>query len=159
MDVDLERFVADFLDVSRLAGMPLARSDVEVEVLRKPHRRPSRLPAGRKAVYVFATDSRCLKVGKVGANSQPRFVSQHYSPNNKRSGLAKSLLSTAPALGAFHHELGGLTADSVGAWIESNTTRIHFYVPERVPNALLSLLESFAQCRFRPLFEGGDKRL
>jgi hypothetical protein len=158
MELDLERFVSDFLQVSRLAGKPLARADIEVEVLPRPHRRPSQLPERRQAVYVFATDSHCLKVGKVGPNSQPRFVSQHYIAKPKGSCLANSLLAGAAAPDGLRQALGLLTPENVGAWIETDTTRVRLYLREEQPKVLLALLEAFARCRFDPVFEGGDRR-
>ena len=53
---------------------------------------PLRLPANRAAVYIFKWNDTYLKVGKVNANSNARYQSQHYNPNSSKSNLSKSLL-------------------------------------------------------------------
>jgi hypothetical protein len=70
-----EGLIADFCKVAALAGVPVSESDILYESLSAPHIRPKRLPAGKKGVYVFASATRCLKVGKVGPKSAARFTS------------------------------------------------------------------------------------
>lgn len=151
-----EELIADFVHVAILAGFELDMADIEYEVLEAPHRRPSTLRPGKQAVYVFCTASHCLKVGKVGSRSAARFTYQHYNPGSARSSLALSLINQWTVLQddvrlAWENEV---TASNVGAWIEQNTTRYHFFIDEAQPRLLLSLLEVFLQCRLRPLFEG-----
>jgi hypothetical protein len=156
VNVSVEKLVADFLRVAALAGEPVARHDLEPEVLAAPHRPPTRLRAGKKAAYVFHTGALCLKVGKVGPKSHARFTSQHYNPKGAGSTLARSLLSAHDdLLDSLSQGRVALDEDTVGEWIKQRTTRIHFYLDEDASDALLSLLEAFLRCRLRPVFEGG----
>jgi hypothetical protein len=132
-----------------LAGVALAESDIEVEVLPAPHRPPTCLPAGRLAVYVFSYGDVVLKVGKVGANSGPRYTSQHYNAASAASTLAASLLKEGNEIGVT-----GLTVESAGDWIKKNTTRINFLMKTECGVPALSLLEAFLHCRLKPCFEG-----
>ena len=43
--MDTERLVQDFAQVAALAGRALEASAIQVEMLKAPHRPPSRLPA------------------------------------------------------------------------------------------------------------------
>jgi hypothetical protein len=100
---------------------------------------------------------RCLKVGKAGPKSQARFTSQHYGFNAPAT-LAKSLLKHPNHVAALlprsrRRELETLSATSVGAWIEHNTSRFHVFLPTGVGALALSLLEAFLQCRLQPVFE------
>lgn len=158
MLVNGEQLIVDFCQVAVLAGVPLSPADVKFEALPAPHRRPTRLPAGKMAVYVFCTQTRCLKVGKVGPKSQARFTTHHYAPASSMSNLSRSLLGAcggayegAPTIGAP----AGLTVKTVGAWVEANCCRYHFFLGADQLPALQSLLEAFLQCRLQPMFEGG----
>ena len=84
--------VDDFTKAAKLAGLSVAANEISVEVLPAPHTPPTRLPKGKMAVYAFMLGGECLKVGKVGARSTARYVSQHYLPRSSRSNLARSLL-------------------------------------------------------------------
>jgi hypothetical protein len=77
---------------------------IEHELISAPQR-TCRLPFNKCAVYAFsfttqygaevqAGANRALKVGRVGANSNARFQSQHYGINSAPSTLAKRLLHT-----------------------------------------------------------------
>ena len=130
---------------------------MHLEVLAAPHRRPSRLPEGRQAVYAFFLCDACLKVGKAGPKTAARFISQHYG-FNAPSTLAKSLLGhrnrVVKLCPARSDGVMDLTEESVGRWIENNTSRLHIFLPITVGPFALSLLEAFMQCRFKPVFEG-----
>ena len=101
------------------------------------------------AVYEFLWRDVCLKVGKVGPNSQARYTSQHYSPSSSNSNLAKSIVSARADLG-----VPDITESNVGAWIKSNVDRVNFLLDAEWGIPVLTLLESFLQCRLRPRFEG-----
>jgi hypothetical protein len=90
-----------------------------------------------------------LKVGKAGPNSGARYTSQHYNAASAPSTLAASLLKEG-------HEIGvnGLSVESAGEWIKSNTSRINFLLKVECGVPALTLLESFLQCRLKPRFEG-----
>lgn len=144
-----EAAVDDFRAVARLAGTEMPEGAIQIEELPAPHRPPSGLPPGKMAVYVFANGPDVLKVGKVGAKSQARYTSQHYSPGSSRSNLAASILADQE-----WHGLGGSDAADIGKWIKENIDRFNFLMDERYGVPVLTLLESFLQCRLRPRYEG-----
>ena len=139
----------DFRQVAKLAGFSLAARDLMVESFTAPHRPPTRLPPGKMAVYLFDHHGRALKVGKAGPNSNARYTSQHYSPGAARSTLAASLLKRGAEIG-----VRDITDSTVGEWIRANTDRHNFLLDSDYPIRLLTLLESFLQCRLDPVFEG-----
>lgn len=141
--------ITDFAQVAFLASVELSETDIIVEVLEAPHRAPTSLPLGKMAVYVFSWGDKCLKVGKVGPNSQARYTSQHYNPKSSNSNLAKSILKDKTKLG-----LADLNEANVGEWIRMETDRINFLVNQTLNIPVLSLFESFLQCRLKPRFEG-----
>ena len=124
-----------------------------MESLPAPHTPPSALPKGKIAVYVLSWRGQCLKVGKVGPNSQARYTSQHYSPQSSNSNLAKSILSALSELG-----LSGVSEANAGAWIKNNVDRIDFLLNATRGMPLLTLLESFLQCGLKPKFEGFESQ-
>ncbi len=143
-----------FAQVAVLAGSPYDLDLIKVEIRLRPHRAPTRLPAGQMAVYAFFHQGRALKVGKVGPNSGPRFTSQHYNPNSARSNLARSLLQgTAVIDGMERDEL------TIGSWILKNTDRVNLLLPARAGMPLLTLLEAFLHVRWMPMFEGRTQEI
>ena len=120
-----------------------------VETLPKPHAPPSRLPASKTAVYVFSDQHRVLKVGRVGPKSQARYTSQHYT-GSAPSTLSGSLL-TDPTMVARY----GLARHNVSSWIKGNTDRVNFILDAKAGPFVLALLETFVQCRLKPVYEGG----
>ncbi len=101
------------------------------------------------AVYVFSKGDDVLKIGKVGAKSQARYTSQHYNPGSSNSNLAKSLLADRESPG-----FAQINEANVGQWIRQNIDRVNFLLDERAGVPVLTLLESFFQCRFKPRYEG-----
>lgn len=78
-----------------------------------------------------------LKVGRVGARSDARFRSQHYSPHSAGSTLARSLLTYRiiwPWLGIEY-----LDEHNVKSWMLSNLDRMHIFVPDGHPVVAASL--------------------
>ena len=146
------KLVKDFVVVAKLAGISITATEVEVEELQAPHRRPSSLPPEKLAVYVFIYGKHCLKVGKAGPKSIARYCSQHYGLNAP-STLAKSLIKGQAQLG-----LSNLNEFNIGKWICQNTKRVNFLLPSKYGVALLSLMESFIQCRLNPEFEGFESQ-
>jgi len=144
-----EQVLADFATVAQLAGVTLAADDLRVEALPAPHAPPTRLPAGYMAVYVFTHDGDVLKVGKVGPKSQARYTSQHYNAGSAPSTLAASMIADADHLG-----LGGVERAEVGNWIRTNVDRVNILLRADLGVPVLTLLESFLQCRLRPRYEG-----
>ena len=149
MTVEIVGLAKDLIKVAYLAGMPLSAEELSVEFLRAPHNPPSRLPVGKAAVYVFCHKGRALKIGKVGPNSNARYTSQHYSPRAAKSTLAASILKHGAEIG-----IHGITEPAVGDWIRVNTDRYNFLLDSSYPIRLLTLLESFLQCKLDPVFEG-----
>jgi hypothetical protein len=141
--------VAAFYEVARLAGTELSQEAVEVEFLPAPHAPPTKLPNGRTAVYVFSQGPEVLKVGKVGANSGPRYTHQHYNAGSAASTLAASVLADRQRLGC-----GDIEPGEVGAWIKQNVDRTNFLLDQRFGIPVLTLLEAYLQCRLRPRYEG-----
>ena len=150
---EMKILVNDFIDVAHLAGANLVEDNLAIQILPAPHRPPSSLPDGKMAVYIFFWDEKCLKVGKVGQNSNARYTSQHYNPRSSNSNLAKSILLGKDKLG-----LPSVSESNIGAWIKSNTDRINILLDSRHGIPVLTLLESFLQCRLRPYFEGFESQ-
>ncbi len=50
-------------------------------------------------------------------------------------------------------EVESLDMGSIGGWLESNTSRAHVFIPATAPDCALALVESFLQCRLRPIYE------
>ena len=147
--MDTQALIQDFLRVAALAGARLNESEIEVETLKAPHRPPSRIPAGKMAVYVFSYGDTVLKVGKVGPNSGARYTSQHYNAASAPSTLAASLLKGGDQIG-----VSGLTVETAGDWIKNNTHRTNFLMRTECGVPVLTLLEAFLQCKLTPRFEG-----
>jgi hypothetical protein len=158
LPIDPDALVKDFLEVARLAGVAIERSQVSIEVRPAPHQSPTQLRPGSQAVYVFTVGDRCLKVGKAGPKTQARFTTQHYGLHAK-STLARSLLAHRPRLSEMLapdtvNGIADLSEATVGSWIRQNTRRIHFFLPASLGAAPLLLLEAFLHCRLKPCFEG-----
>ena len=149
MRAEITELAKDFITVANLADIPLSVEDVSVESLFAPHSPPTLLPAGKMAVYVFCHQGRALKVGKAGPNSNARYTSQHYSPGSAPSTLAASVLKRGTEVG-----IQGIADSVVGDWIKANTDRYNFLLDSSYPIRLLTLLESFLQCKLDPVFEG-----
>ena len=149
---DLNQLVEDFKKVAQLAGVDIPHDSITWDKDEKKAHSPC-LPSGKMAVYVFFWGDKCLKVGKVGPKSGARYTSQHYNPNSSKSNLAKSILKHKTELG-----LTNVTDSTVGNWIKSNTRRVNFLLDQSLGIRVLSLMESFLQCRLRPIFEGLDSQ-
>ena len=153
MAFDPQALIEDFRKVAEVASVSVSRNALSIERLPAPHKPPSSLPKGKMAVYVFEWKGQCLKVGKVGPNSQARYTSQHYGPSSSNSNLAKSILAGRDELG-----LSGMSETNVGAWIRANVDRTNFLLDAECGIPVLTLLESFLQCRLRPRFEGFESQ-
>jgi hypothetical protein len=145
----VETAITAFLTVAELAGDPITRADLVIEYLAAPHRPPTRLPAGKMAVYGFWGDGGWLKVGKVGSNSNARYTSQHYNPGSAASTLAGSLVADAKM-----KTVAGFDPKAPGVWIKASTHRVNILLPASRQRELLSLLEAFLHLRLRPRYEG-----
>lgn len=141
--------IEDFRTVARLAAVDLPADSLRVQTLPAPHVPPASLPAARMAVYIFTYGSDVLKVGKVGPNSQARYTNQHYNPGSAQSTLAASILADSDRL-----LLSNVEKSNVGQWIRNNVDRVNFLLDVRLGVPVLTLLESFLQCRLKPCYEG-----
>ena len=137
----------DFRKVAALADAEFIADSIVTEFLPKPHK-PAGLPPGKMSVYAFFLNGNALKIGKVGANSDAPFRSQHYYPNSAGSSLARSILLYPSKVGA------DVNAQNVGDWIKGNTDRVNLFVPASLGDPMLALLESFLHVRWKPVFEG-----
>jgi hypothetical protein len=135
--------------LARLADVRISPTDIEIETCRAPHTPPVALPEAKIAVYVFFHKGQCLKVGKVGPNSNARYTSQHYNPGSSNSNLAKSILESPDRIG-----VGPVEPGFVGEWVKANTDRVNILLPARCGVPFLTLAEAFLQCSLRPIYEG-----
>lgn len=146
---DPTQLVDHFLKMLALAGTRILRTAVSIQLLPAPHRPPSALPTGRMAVYVFAWKEQCLKVGKVGPKSGPRYCIQHYNVGSSKSNLAKSIIAAKCEMG-----LPSVTIENVGMWMKEKLDRTNFFLDSQHGMPLLTFLECLLQFRLRPKFEG-----
>lgn len=140
--------IASFYKVTELAGSQLENNAIEIRYWGMPHTVVP-LEKNKMAVYVFVRNGECLKVGKVGPNSQARYVSHHYNPSSSKSNLAKSLLENSNL-----PEFKGFSEENSAEWIKENVERINFVLHKDAGIPILNLLEAFLQCSFEPRFEG-----
>lgn len=151
---DIEDALAVFLSAAHLAGVSLAADALEVEYLPAPHRPPSRLPAGRMAVYGFWARGRWLKIGRAGPHSAARFTSHHYRVNGAQSTLAASLAADPRV-----RTLPRFDPADPGAWIKANASRVNILLDAAADPALLAYLEAFLHLRLHPYYESGRRPL
>ena len=151
--IDLKSIMADFVSVATLSGINIRETDIHIEHVRAPHHPPKALPKKMMAVYIFSWGPNCLKVGKVGPKSQARYTSQHYNHKSSNSNLAKSILKDKLKL-----RISDVCDDDVGKWIKTNTDRVNILISDEYCVHVLTLLESFLQCRLAPRFEGFDSQ-
>jgi hypothetical protein len=88
--------IADFSKVTDLVGP----DGITPEIMPRPQKSKG-LSAGKMAVFAFFLNGKALKVGKVGANSDARYRSQHYNPRSAGSNLASSILKDPAKVGAI----------------------------------------------------------
>jgi hypothetical protein len=107
--------------------------------------------SGRQHQSAQCGEGTVLKVGRVGARSEPRFRYQHYNPRSAGSTLASSLLTYRimwPWLG-----IERLDHDSVKNWMLASLDRFHVFVPDGHAVVLASL-EVYTRARVGSVFEG-----
>jgi hypothetical protein len=132
-----------------LAGFNVDVNTLSLETWEAGDRhRPTRLPNGKAAVYVFVANGECLKVGKVNCKSGARYTSQHYSPKSSRSNLARSLMGDE----GFRSIIGSADCRE---WIRKNTTRYNILIPVELGEPFLHFAEAFMILKLLPKFEAG----
>ena len=134
-------------DVTLALRKPISRDRYEIIDRGVPHK-PGSLKNGRMGIYTFIFNNEFLKIGIVGANSNPRFLSQHYNPRSAQSTLAASLLMD-PAMQKY-----GFTEDNVGDWIKTNCRRVDIMIDADISIFARDLIEKAFHYRFEPRYEG-----
>lgn len=142
----------EFINIAAISNVKIGESLIEIDCKPAPHKQP-KLGYKKMAVYVFMYKNKCLKVGKVGLKSKPRFRNQHYLPKSCKSNLARSLL-----LDSQFREKYGLTEEGIKEWMLANLDRVDFLIDESIGVFALSLLEAFLQCKLNPIFEGYENQ-
>ena len=150
---DIENALTAFRTVAELAGDPIAADEISIEYLQAPHHPPTRLPAGKMAVYGFWAEGGWLKIGKAGPKSNARYMVQHYNAQSAPSTLAKSLANDPHMLAVESFD-----PDNPGAWMKAMTHRVNILLSSKRRKELLSLLEAFLHLRLRPRYEGQPRR-
>jgi hypothetical protein len=153
MEPDVSTIRTRICELATLADLRAAFTEIEIEAWPAPHVPPSKLPPGKMAVYIFFYAARCLKVGKVGCNSNARYTSQHYNPQSSNSNLAKAILESPDTIG-----VKSLAPADVGEWIKTNTDRINVLLPADWGVPFLTLVEAFLQFWLRPVYEGFESQ-
>lgn len=110
---------------------------------------PLALPENSAAVYIFLWNNRYLKVGKVNANSNARYQSQHYNADSSLSNLSRTLRDEPE----FHALAGVFPDTNWGEWLKSNTTRYNILIPSRLGKNFVHFAEAFFILKCNPLFE------
>lgn len=145
---EIEQWVSKFSLAAEIAGIKTDKKQIELEILRAPHKPPSKLPSDKMAVYIFMLGDQCLKVGKAGPKSQARYTSQHYG-FNAPSTLAKSL-----AMDKARLNIASLNDNEIGNWIKTTTDRFNILIDRELGADVLNFLEAFMQCALKPKYEG-----
>lgn len=144
-------YVSEFAEiigsVSELLGERIDSGKMEIIDRGLPHK-PASLKPGTMGVYTFLYDGRFLKIGKAGASSNARFLSQHYNPRSAASTLAASILADEDMSGK------GITEDNVGQWIRSNCRRIDVLLDSGLGVFALELAEAVLHYKYQPKYEG-----
>ncbi len=136
------------INVSNALGRPIDLSKINIIDRGQPHVAPRSLPKGKMAVYIFIYDGVFLKIGKVGLNSNSRYISQHYNPNSCMSNLAKSLLADAEMSN------NGFCEKNIGAWIKQNCQRIDIEIDADLGIFALEFIEAILHYKYTPKYEG-----
>lgn len=146
------------------------------------HKKTRKLDENEIAVYMFKYGKEYLKIGKVGENSNPRLLYQHYNPNSCKSNLAKQLIDDKEDdyygkewkklrknyienekyknnKNAEEYKQYENARNKVGKWIRKHTSRTNIYLNISDKNYgeykyfILSLFESALQCKYKPRYE------
>lgn len=133
--------------VSLAIGKPIPRKKYEILDKGLPHAQPTRLPAGKMAIYMFLFNNEFLKIGKANYRSNARFCSHHYSLSAP-STLAKSLLADNNMI-SFN-----IDPTNVKDWIKTNCRRIDIIIDADLGVFALDLIEGIMHYKYEPRYEG-----
>ena len=129
-------------------GYKINSEDYYIEFLSSPHKRPTTLPKGYSAIYMFILNDKFLKIGKANSKSIARYCYQHYNVKSCISNLAKSLCNDIDFCSL------DLNESNVGKWIQDNITRVNILIKNECGKATTELIESIFHYKFRPKYEG-----
>lgn len=134
-------------NVFNILDNPLDHNKYEIIDRGLPHV-PQSLRPGCMGVYSFYYEDRFLKIGKTGAKSNARFLSQHYNPNSSSSNLASSILKD-PNMAYLN-----LNSQNISDWIKTHCRRIDILIDESLGVFTLELVEAILHYKYKPLYEG-----
>jgi hypothetical protein len=140
-------FKTQLIKSLKLANVNVNDSQIEIISNEYPHQAPT-LPKDKMAVYAFFYKDKCLKIGKVGQNSNARYNSQHYNPQSSKSNLAKSIISDKS------FPIKGIKIENIGTWIRENTQRVNIIIDNKIGVLALNFIEAFSILYFNPKYEG-----
>lgn len=135
--------------VSSALGEEISMTHIKIIDEGIPHKHPKKLPLNCSAVYTFyyPKENIFLKIGKVGKNNNPRYISQHYG-FKVNSTLAKSIIMD-PEIND-----GSITRENVKDWIFNNFQRVDIILDETLGLFALDLIESSLHYVYKPKYEG-----
>jgi len=148
---NIEKDLIECLKSIESVGIEVNKDQTKILDWGCPHKTES-LPKGKMAIYIFIYNDICLKVGKVGPNSNPRYNSQHYNPKSSKSNLAKSILADD------YFKTFDITEKNVGEWIKKNTRRINILLDENLGYFILNYIEAYFQLTYKPKYEGFKRK-
>lgn len=140
------------LETTKRLGNPINQVHYTIIDRRVPHQ-PDSLPPGKMGICTFWHDDIALKIGRVGPNSNSRFLSQHYNPNSSRSNLAKSILLDK----SMNHLC--LSEANIGDWIKRNCRRIDILLDKDLGTFTLERIKASLVNRYEPKYEGSSVQL
>ncbi len=145
--MDIQKIKEKLIQITSILDKKLSDDSIEIIDRKVPHKASS-LPDGKMGVYSFWYGDQCLKIGKVGLNSNARYLSQHYCPNSSRSNLAKSLLQDSDFRDTILNEV------PIKKWMLENLRRVDIIVDGSCDIFTLGLIESCLHYCYNPKYEG-----
>jgi hypothetical protein len=144
----LKSTIEDLRTVCDLAKVRLPSQIPTIEFLRSPHKPPTRLHVGKRAIYAFYWNNSWLKIGIAGPKSNARYTSQHYRAGSAPSTLAASLLNDVDFC-----VIQPTAASDMAKWIKESTNRANILFDEAIGSDVLLLAEAFLHVRLKPKYE------
>jgi len=144
--------IPDLIRALEICGTQMSEAEFELKDMGVPHSPPTTLPKGKMAVYIFLYGEKCLKVGKVGTKSKPRYTHHHYGVGRAKSTLANSIVKNPEWIGMEKME-----KEEVGAWLKNQTRRINILLDGGHDHEILNFVEAFYILRLKPVYEGQSR--
>lgn len=142
-----------FTKISQDSGFKIDSNDLQLLSWQKgiATHKPTILPKGFFAVYIFEHENKYLKVGKVsGETNNDRYYQHHYIIKGANSTLAKSLVNDSEYSKLFKNE-------DVKDWILNQTSRYNILIPKVYGRNFVNFAEAFFILKCDPRFEGRKK--